>query len=310
MSRESEVGRHSGTEVRTRQRAVAILASRQHGVVARRQLESLGVTAGSIRRQRENGRLHLVHRGVYVVGHPAVTPRGRWMAAVLASGPEALLSHRSAAALWGLIDVPGGLIDVIGAGKGSRGVRVHRSADISNEDRMVRDGIPVTSPSRTLVDLAAVVSDRRLTYAFEAAERQQVLDVEKVDALCGRRRGTKVLRRLITDQTEPDPVRSRVERRFLAACRQARLPKPAVNVAIGDSTVDFLWPKTGLIVELDTFGFHGSRRQFEEDRRRDLELRLQGFSVVRVTDRQLVRSRGRIMQSLAELLGLQGRVRG
>lgn len=309
MSVECEVERHSGTEVLARQRAVAILASKQHGVVARRQLEDLGVTAGAIRRQRENGRLHRVHRGVYVVGHPAVTPRGRWMAAVLAAGSEALLSHRSAAALWGLIDIPGGPVDVIGAGKGSSGVRVHRSDCIGDEDRVVRDGIPVTGPTRTLVDLAAVANVRKLTYAFEAAERQQVLDVEKVEALCGRRRGTKALRVLIADQIGPDPVRSRVERRFLTACRQAGLPKPAVNVAIGDSTVDFLWPKAGLVVELDSFGFHRSRRQFEEDRRRDLELRLQGLQVVRVTDRQLDRSRGRVMRSLAELLSRQGRPR-
>jgi very-short-patch-repair endonuclease len=302
VSVEPEIEHAERVKVRRRAHLVADLAARQHGVVARQQLLGLGVGRGAIWRDLEGGRLHAAHRGVYVVGHPGITARGRWMAAVLSAGEGALLSHRSAAALWGMLDVPGGRVDVLGGGKGNTGVRIHESDNVSNEDREMRDGIPVTAPSRTLVDLAGVVSARRLGYAFEAAERQQLLDVEKVLALCGRRRGTKALRALIADQHEPDPVRSRTERRFLSECRRFEIPKPAVNVAVGDITVDFMWPRLKLAVELDTYGFHGSRRQFEEDRRRDLVLRLAGITVVRITDRQLKQDSARTMGSLRELL--------
>ena len=272
---------------------IATLAARQHGVVARRQLEALGFTAPGIKHRVACGRLHPVHRGVYAVGHASLAPRGWQLAAVLACGAGALLSHRSAAALWGLLPTARPLMDVTSgrSRRGGRGIALHRVRRLDPSDRAKRDGIPVTSVARTLLDLADVVPPTLLERAFEEAERLSLLDACAIAAACDRgvgRRGVTRLRALVTAHRPPVAlIRSELERRFVGLCRRARLPLPAMNVVVAGLEVDAVWPDRRLVVELDGHAFHRTTAAFERDRERDATLALAGFRVVRFTYRRL-----------------------
>ena len=214
------------------------------------------------------------------------------MAAVLACGDGALLSHRCAAALWGLLPIRGGRIHVTvdASGRSGRpGLAVH-CARIRLEDRATRERIPVTSVARTLFDLAEVVDPGVLRRAFEAAERLRLLDLRAFDSLCEHRRGRHGLRPMLDllPGLRPAPeTRSELERRFLAFCRDARLPQPAVNVIVAGYEVDALWSDRRLVVELDSYEFHRTRAAFERDRARDAALQLAGYRVLRLTARRL-----------------------
>jgi len=231
------------------------------------------------------------------------------MAAVLACGPGAVLSHRDAAALWGLRQTSRTKVDVIAARSvGSRpGIDVHRVRSLHPEDCTIHDGIPVTTVARTLLDLAEVVRPRETERAFDEAERLRLLDLVALEVTCGRahgRHGLKVLRPLLDDR-RPSLVdtRSPLERRFLPFCRGHGVPLPVVNVAIGEFTVDALWSKHRLIVELDSYEFHGkTRAAFERDHARDAALLLAGYRVVRVTWRRLEREPERVAGELRALL--------
>jgi Transcriptional regulator, AbiEi antitoxin len=220
---------------RNADRAIAVLAERQHGVVAFRQLTALGLSKRSIEYRIEIGRLHRVHRGVYAVGRPSLSRKGIWMAAVLALGPGAVLSLRSAAALWGLrqdgwktdITVPAQKRD-------RRFVRVHRAKLHPDEITRV-DGIPVTTVARTLLDLAPVLDEDQLLKTIEESERRQLFDLRAVEAVLTRARhrsGTPALRTVLAEYRDPPPTRSDLERDFLALLRTTDLPEPHVNVRV------------------------------------------------------------------------------
>jgi very-short-patch-repair endonuclease len=291
--------------------AVAAVASRQHGVVSAGQLRSLGLDGCAVARRVAGGRLHRVHRGVYAVGHPALSVPGRLLAAVVACGPQAVLSHRSAASLWGFLPSSRARIDVSTpqrGRKGSRGVLLHRLRSLRPEDVGEHDGIPITTVARTLVDLAAVLDERRLRRAVHEAEVLRLLDVAAVEASIERangRRGLVTLRRLL-DVPAP-PTRSELEAAFLDLCGDAAVPAPRVNarVRVGARTVtvDFLWPEHGLVVETDGAAAHHTRRAFEDDRRRDVDLQLAGLRVARFTWRRLTREPGEVAAALQGLLG-------
>jgi very-short-patch-repair endonuclease len=220
-----------------------------------------------------------VHRGVYAVGHARLSPHGRWMAAVLAAGSDAVLSHRSAAELWALLPLVAGVSHVTfssAAGRKKRqGIRVHRSRTLGPGDRTLRQNIPVTTPTRTLLDLARDVCPAELARARRQAEfRGLPLDESRLD---GSRR--------LPDGI--DRARSELERRFLALCRRHRLPPPEVNVRIGRYEADFLWRDQHLIVETDGWATHRGRVAFEQDRSRAMALALDGYEVIRVTWRQV-----------------------
>jgi hypothetical protein len=272
---------------------IATLAGRQHGVVARQQLEALGFTVTAIKHRVACGRLHPLHRGVYAVGHASLAPRGWQLAAVLACGAGAMLSHRSAAALWGLLPTARRLVDVSSgrSRRGARGIALHRVRRLDPADRAEHDGIPVTSVARTLLDLAEVVPPRLLERAFEEAERLSLLDRTAIVATCDRgvgRRGVTALRALVTAHRPPAAlVRSELERRFVELCRDADLPFPAMNVVVAGLEVDAVWPDQRLVVELDGHAFHRTAAAFERDRERDATLALAGFRVVRITYRRL-----------------------
>src|SRR6478752_5876686 len=281
---------------RERERALAQLATRQHGVVALRQLQSLGFGTKAIKAAQAEGRLFPLHEEVYAVGHSRVSRRGHWWAAVLAYGPGALLSHRTAAVLWGFQRPRSGPVHVT-AGCGRQGIRrregvwIHR-CKLAPEDRTIRDGLPVTSVARTLFDFAETAPFETLKGAAEEADRLKHLRLRELEALCERGRGRRALkpvRRLLEELRPPDEGRSPLEIRFSAFVRQHKLPGPLQNVHVLDHEVDALWPAAKLIVELDSWEYHGHRAAFERDRARDLKLMLAGYRTIRVTHRRLDR---------------------
>jgi hypothetical protein len=261
----------------------------------------LGYSRHVITKLASSRRLHALHRGVYAVCQTALKVRGRWLAAVLAFGRQAVLSHRSAAALWNLTDLPAGAVDVTApvSRSGRPGIRLHR-ARIDASDRNEHAGIPVTSVARTLFDLAAVVDRKRLLRAVESSERLGAFDLKALEEVCARnpRRPGSVVLELAARHHEPQDTRSPLEREFLELCRDAGLPVPAINVVVDGYVVDALWERQRLVVELDGFAFHGSRRAFEADRTRDAQLQLAGYQVVRVTARRLRDERAALIEQL------------
>jgi predicted transcriptional regulator of viral defense system len=270
----------SSTRAEGREGEVAALARRQHGVVALPQLGELGLQPRAVRARVAAGRLHRIHQGVYAVGHPLLTAEGRWMAAVLACGEGTLLSHRSAAILWGLRESGGPRVDVSTTrrvGRGRAGIRVHLRASLGAADSGSCRGVPCTSVARTLLDLAAVLRPSELENACDRAEQLRLFDGRAIEELLARaqgERGTKRMRDML-EQLDPSGAltRSEIERLMLALCRTYSLAEPVVNGWIPLDGVgfspDFLWPAAKLIVETDGAEAHRTRRAFEADRRRD-----------------------------------------
>ena len=285
-------------------RRVAALAERQHGVVTRVQLIAIGLSDDGIRRRVDDGRLHRVHQGVYAVGRPSLAREGRFIAAVVSCGPAAALSHFAAAVLWGLIRERGPRIDVTVPGSGGRrrrgAVIIHRSplpaADITH-----RDGIRVTTPARTLIDLADVLPRRRLERALDEAAYLR-LDLAPVSPRPGRR-GAGVLAQVIAMHAPGSTrTRSELEERMLSLCDRFRLPTPEVNTTVQGHEVDFLWRDSRLIVEVDGWAAHGTRSAFEHDRRRDADLLAAGWRVLRISWERLRSEPLWLAQRLAEVL--------
>jgi very-short-patch-repair endonuclease/predicted transcriptional regulator of viral defense system len=288
-------------------RVLARLAGRQHGVVARRQLLALGLTRHAIQDRITSGHLHRLHRGVYAVGHRLLTAKGRWMAAVLAAGPDALLSHRQALSLWDLLRIPSGAIDVTVPGRtgrrGPKGIRMHHSEHLTATDRTQIDNIPVTSLAWTLVDHAATAHPQRVRSVLEQVQRRELhVDLDELLERFPNRKGSKAIRVALAQMRGPAPwTQSELEDRFLALIREAGLPEPETNVLVEGELVDALWRDQRLIVEVDGYEFHKSRAQFESDRRRDAKLQVAGYRVLRVTQRRLQDDAGAV---LAEILAL------
>jgi very-short-patch-repair endonuclease len=286
---------------------VAWVAARQHGVVAYRQLVGLGLARGAIEWRIAARRLHRLHVGVYAVGHANVSAHGSRLAAVLACGPGALLSHRSAAAHLGLGPVVAGRLDVTCPGRtrvGHRGIAIHLPRRLNAEDATVHEGIPVTSLPRTLLDLAQVLGGRDVERALDAAERLHRFDLGAADRLLERTRGHRGRGRFARAlrNHRPAPTRSELERRFLELCRNAGLPHPLPNTMVAGIEVDALWPHQRLVVELDGHAFHRTPLAFETDRRRDTTLQLSGYRVLRFTHRRLHDEPGEVVQTLRDLL--------
>jgi very-short-patch-repair endonuclease len=272
-------------------RRLAELARRQYGVVDRRQLGELGVGPKGVAERVRTGRLHRVHRGVYAVGHSQLRREAHWLAAVLAFGPGAVLSHRSAAALWELRSSAASAIDVTvpsqSGRRSRRGIRVHRSGRLTWSEVTVCDGIPVTTVARTLLDLADVLSAQALKRAIDEAEYRRLLDMASVIAVAEANPGRRGSHVLALALDPPEPTRSELEQHFLSFCRRHRLPSPAVATRIEGFEVDFSWPEAELIVETDGLAAHRTRRAMESDRHRDRRLLLAGYRTVRLTDRAL-----------------------
>lgn len=294
-------------------REIAEIANGQHGVVSLEQLEDLGIGRKTAHRRVEAGRLHRLHEGVYAVGHLPRTPQARYIAAVLACGPDAVLSHRSAADLLGLREDRRSKIDVTAPGRRGRapvGIAAHRDGSLASADRAIVDGIPCTSVARTLLDFAGVAPVWELRKAVGEAEVLRKLDKGAARRLIKRSRGRRGVARLrmLLDELDPDTKRTRsyMERLFLAMCRRAGLPRPEVNVwlDVGDRRYqpDFLWGDLGLIVEADSRRFHDTDSAFLNDRRREQRLQLAGWRVSRCTWWEIERESRRLAETVRGLL--------
>ena len=282
----SVIGHTSAEEV------IARLAGRQHGVVSREQLLVHGLNDRKIDWRLRRGSLVLVHAGIYAVGHAALSADGRRMAAVLSGGPGAVVSHVSAAGLWGLLNDGGAttihLLSVSGSGgrAGGPNVRLHRTRRFAAGDVADVRGIPVTTVARTLVDLSATVPHQRLARAIHEAEVLRLLDVEAtLAAIVPGRRGAKQLHALLS---APEDVGDGTFTQALATlCRRHRLPAPRFNahVGLGDRLVevDAFFAPERVAVELDSERFHHTRRSFHADRRRDAEMAAAGYLTIRLT---------------------------
>jgi very-short-patch-repair endonuclease len=283
---------------------LSALAARQHGVVTRRQLHALGFDNSAILRRMRSARLHQLYRNVYAVGRTDLTLQGRFLSAVIAYGNRAVLSHRSAAVLWRICPERGPRIDVTVPGGGSRPPRgqvvLHR-CQLPAEHVATVGRIPVTTPARTIVDLADHLTRRELERAIDEAIYLR-LDLTSVQPLPGRR-GSGLLAEVLADHA-PGTTRTKSEfEEFLfALCRRHDLPQPLVNQVVEGFEVDFVWPEARLIVEADSWSAHSRRSAFERDRVRDAALQLAGYRVIRITWRRLVAEPELIARQLARLM--------
>jgi Transcriptional regulator, AbiEi antitoxin/Protein of unknown function (DUF559) len=284
-------------------RAIADLADAQHGVVSLEQLVMIGLSDTAVRKRAAAGRLIRLYRGVYAVGHRRLTIHGRWMAAVLAAGRGAAISHRHAAALHHLLPTPAGAIEVSSPTPGGRrprpGLVIHRNAALREGDVEVVEAIAVTTVARTLRDLSPAVPVRTLERVVEQAERLGVLDVAALGA------APPALRSVISAY-EDTGTREELEHRLLSAVLAGGLPRPRANAVLdlpgGPLTVDLLWPEQRLVVEADSRRHHDTTVAFEADRRRDQRLAAAGYTVVRTTWAQVTRRPEELIATLAAVL--------
>jgi very-short-patch-repair endonuclease len=266
---------------------VAALAGRQHGVVSTAQMLAAGLTNPGIRRRVQAERLYPLYRGVYAVGHQALTWRSHLLAAVYACGPNALASHRAAGALHGLVRSAHVEVTAARGCKPKPGITIHRSRTTSDQDRTVSAAVPVTTIARTLVDLADVLTAERLAKALHQAEILRVFDLEALEQAqqrAGARRGRHRLNRVLAAyQPEPHFLRSEAERRLKRLCESHSLPQPQFNVWVAGYELDAYWPDARFALEIDGAATHHTRHAFHADRRRDRVLATAGIQVSRVT---------------------------
>jgi very-short-patch-repair endonuclease len=291
---------------------IATLAGHQNGRVARRLLAA-GVSGTMIGRLVDRGYLTPEHPGVYAAGHRAPIPGDREAAALLAVRAGAALSHRTARRWWGLgggsdVDPADASIHLTLPGarsRGPRGVIVHRSTILTARDLRLHDGLPVTSPARTLLDVACELPARDLERAHDEAIILRVLrpgDIAELLRRAGRHAGRRVLEELVTAHTHPTFTRSEAEERFLALVRGAALIEPLVNTRRHGYEIDFLWPDFGFAVEIDGYAVHDRRRAFERDRARDAALYGRGIVVIRITWHRLTTEPLPVVAELAAAL--------
>ncbi|MGH2799823.1 MAG: type IV toxin-antitoxin system AbiEi family antitoxin domain-containing protein [Solirubrobacterales bacterium] len=282
------------------------LAGRQHGVVGRDQLVGLGLSAKAIRHRLAKGRLHPVYRGVYAVGRPQLTRHGRWMAAVLRCGPEAVLSHESAAALWRIRDRGEDRIEIsvpADLAPRPRGVRVHRRANLGPADVDICDQIPVTSVVRTMLDLACCLDPAELEAAINAADKHELIDPESLrvalDPLAGQA-GVARLRTLLDRRTFV-LTDSELERMLLPIADRAGLTPPRTRQWLNGFRVDFYWPELGLVVETDGLRYHRTPAEQARDRRRDQAHAAAGLTPLRFTHAQVRYDPAEVQATLASV---------
>jgi very-short-patch-repair endonuclease len=283
------------------------LARRQHGVVTRQQLLEFGLSAQSIKHRVARGRLHSVVRGVFAVGRPELTQHGRWMAAVLSCGPEAALSHDDAGALLGIRRRRSGAIEVsipFGAPRRRPGIIVHRRRNLTADDITVRNGIPVTTPVCTLIDLATRLEKGQLEAAINEADKRDLIDFELFPSVLNKlapRPGLGVLRKTL-DRSTFTLTDSELERRFLPIARKAGLPPPETQRYVNGFRVDFYWSDLGLVVETDGLRYHRTPAQQARDRRRDQAHSAIGLTALRFTHDQVRFEPDQVRETLSSVI--------
>jgi len=297
----------------SRDQKLAAIAATQRGRVSRRQLRAASFSDGATDRLVSKGRLHRLHTGVYAVGHLAPIPLGAETAALLACREGSALSHLTAATLWKLLrpaSTPGAdaTVDVMIVGAQTArptGVRVHRTRRLLPHEVRVLERLPVTSPARTLLDSADLLSEYELEWAVNEAQVSRIVRVAELRDVLSRaagRRGSPLLAKLLEGRREPALTRSEAERRLIALIRSARLPTPSTNVRLHGYSVDALWREQRLVVEVDGFRYHGGRNAFERDRAKGATPTAAGFDVMRVTWRQMEDEAYAVIARLAQAL--------
>jgi very-short-patch-repair endonuclease len=284
------------------------LAALQHGVIARRQLLAFGLSSRSIEHRVASGRLHRASWGIYAVGRPHLTLHGRWMAAILSCGAEAVLSHASAAALWKIRLHTGGAIHVSVPGhlrRSHSGIVVHRRQALKTDELTIHHSIPVTSPICTLIDLAAGIDRDRLEAAINEADKLDLVDPEQLRRALDRlprRPGLGVLRQTL-DRRTFTMTDSELERRFLPIARSAGLPNPETRLRLNGFKVDFYWPDLGLVVETDGLRYHRTAAQQARDRLRDQVHAAAGLTPLRFTHGQVRYEASHVGATLTAIAG-------
>ncbi len=275
-------------------RLIRELAERQHGVVARWQLDELGMPKTLIQGRAEAGLLLPLFQGVFALAHRRIGRKGHWMAAVLASGPGAVLSHGTAMELWGMRGSHGD-VEVLrrsgGVHRRRPGICLHQTRSLPPDHVTVEQGIPTTTPERALLDMAGRLDARQQERALVSGDRNGCLNWSVLQRMVSRGKGKRGIGRLRRVAMEVDPraadAASPLEVDFLALCREFGLPLPQVNVLVEDILVDFYWPAEQVIVETDGYMYHANRPAFENDHERAVTLTLAGYTVHRATYRML-----------------------
>ena len=267
------------------------LARRQWGILTRAQLSDFGVGDSGVRDWVQTGRLHRLHRGIYAYGHDRLRVEGRWLAAVLACGPGAVLSHGSGAGLWEIRQSNSAYIDVTVPSRAGRirrkGIRVHRSGRLTSEEVTMRSGIPVTTVARTLLDLADVLDGQALRRAVTEAEYRGRFDLTSLNAVVEANPGRRGRRVLEAAGARRHRTRSPLEDRFLRFMERYGVEDPRTNAWIEGHEVDFVWTRAGLVVELDGVAAHTTRAALNADRLRDRRLWRAGLRTIRLTSEAL-----------------------
>jgi very-short-patch-repair endonuclease len=281
---------------RIREGLMRALAARQHSVISRAQMLDIGFGPRAIDRRVEAGELRRLHRGVYLLG-PVAPSLAREMAAVLACAPDAYLSHASAGHLWAVtpyLPRPDLIHVTVTRGDPRRpGIRVHSAPALTRAETTTLKRIPITTPARTLLDLAPTLTRSELERSLAETIRTNRVrrsQLHSMLALYSRRPGAPALRALLERDEDPAFTRRQGEARLLALLREADLPRPEANASLGPYEIDFLWREQRLAVEFDSWQFHSDRRAFEADRRRDADLVSWGYRVIRVTWREVEES--------------------
>jgi very-short-patch-repair endonuclease len=292
----------------TRDQRIAAIASRQHGRVGRSQLRAAGITDNVIAGLIARGALHREHPSVFAVGHHAPMPLQREAAALLACADDTVLSHLTAATLWGLPAHAPDQVEVLICGRQTaqpRGVRVHRTVQLPARDVRIKHHLPLTSPARTLLDIADGLTPRELERALDEALVARIVRISQIADVLARargRRGAPRLSALIEHAAGTTVTRSQAEERFLALVRAADLPQPEVNYRTRGFEVDFLWRERRLVVEVDGYRYHSSRSAFERDSAKGAKLTAAGLQVMRVTWLQMEGDSYGVVARLAQAL--------
>jgi hypothetical protein len=278
-------------ERKSAQPSLGEVARRQWGVLTLAQLNEFGLRDRGISDWVRVGRLHRLYRGTYAYGHDRLRLEGRWLAAVMACGCGAALSHRDAAQLWELRQSYSGVVDVTVPSRNGRikrrGIRIHRSGRLAPEEVTERQGIPVTTVARTPLDLTDVLAPQALRRAVTEAEYRNRFDLTPLIAVVDNnpgRRGAKLMRAV---EAAGHRTRSALEDRFLAFVERWGVEEPESNVWLDGHEVDFLWRKVGLVVEMDGAAEHGTRHAVNGDRLRDRVLWRRGIRLIRLTSEAL-----------------------